>query len=170
MNENKQNKRIDFQFQYRITYADGRFYDRPHVVTARISMDEYKRIIQGVLEGKLINEIDNITKAIEKMTGMVCYIDSWVNMNGSQRTEPLKKARKIAELEFLLPDSEYKRLRKMKDPMKTFDRPEQHMTIYRDDGSSVEISYEYGQVKVVDSRKSNSRIIREVDSFLSLII
>lgn len=170
MNENKQNKTIDFQFQYRITYADGRFYDRAHVVTVRIPMDEYKRIIQGVLEGEQINEIDNITEAIEVMTGMVYYIDSWINMNGSQRTEPLKKVRKISEIEFFLPDSEYKRLKEMKDPMKTIDRREQHMTIYRDDGSSVEISYEYGQVKVADSRKSNSRIIREVDSFLSLII
>jgi hypothetical protein len=129
-----------------------------------------RKISKEVLEGKLINEIDNISESIETMTEMVYYIDSWINMNGSQRAEPLKKARGISEPEFFLPDSEYKRLREMKDPMKTFERPEQHMTIYRDDGSSVVISYEYGQVKVADSRKSNSCIIRESDHFLSLIL
>ena len=118
MNENESKKTIDFGFQYRITYANGRFYDRPHVVTVMIPMNEYTRIIQGVLDGKLINKIDNISESINRMTEMVRYIDSWINMNGSQRTEPLKKGRKIFELEFFLPDSEYKRLRDMKDPIK----------------------------------------------------
>lgn len=170
MNERKRNKKIDFQFRYRVTYANARFCERPHVVMAKIPLDEYKRIVKGVLEGKLINEIDNINESIETMTEMVYYTDSWINMNGSQRTEPLKKSREISELEFFLPDSELKRLREMKDPMKTFERPEQHMTIYRNDGSRVEIRYEYGQVKVVDSRKPNSHIIRESDYFISLIV
>ncbi len=75
---------MEFQFQYRITYGNGQFYDRPHVMTVQISMDEYKKIILGVLEGKRIEKIDDISEAIEKMTEMVHYIDRWINMNGSQ--------------------------------------------------------------------------------------
>ncbi|MGB4659772.1 MAG: hypothetical protein WBI07_11355 [Mobilitalea sp.] len=107
---------MDFQFQYRITYGNGQFYDRPHVMTVQITMDEYKKIIPGVLEGKRIEEIDDISETIEKMTEMVHYIDSWINMNGSQRTKPLKKARIISELEFFIPMSDYKRLKKMQNP------------------------------------------------------
>lgn len=161
---------MDFQFQYRITYGNGQFYDRPHVMTVQIIMDEYKKIVLGVLEGKRIEEIDNISETIEKMTEIVQYIDSWINMNGSQRATRLKKARVISELEFFLPLSDYKRLEKMQNPMEVFERPEEHMTIYRNDGSSVMISCEYGQVKVTDSRDPCSCIVREADYFLSTIV
>ncbi|MDF1618124.1 hypothetical protein [Petrocella sp. FN5] len=42
---------MDFQFQYRITYGSGQFYERPHVMTVQIPMDDYKKIVLGVLEG-----------------------------------------------------------------------------------------------------------------------
>ena len=161
---------MDFQFQYRITYENGQFYDRPHVMTVQITMDEYKKIVLGVLEGKRIEEIDNISETIEKMTEIVQHIDSWINMNGSQRATRLKKARVISELEFFLPMSEYKRLEKIQNPREVFERPEEHMTIYRNDGSSVMISYEYGQVKVTDSRNPCSCIVCEADYFLSNIV
>lgn len=161
---------MDFNFQYRITYASGQFYDRPHVMTVQITKDEYKRIVLGVLEGKRIEEIDNISETIKKMTEIVQYIDSWINMNGSQRTTRLKKARVISEIEFFLPMSEYKRLEKIQNPVEFFERPEEHMTIYRNDGSGVMISYECGQVKVTDSRNPGSCIVREADYFLSTIV
>ena len=161
---------MDFQFQYRITYENGQFYDRPHVMTVQITMDEYKKIVLGVLEGKRIEEIDNISETIKKMTEIVQYIDRWINMNGSQRTTRLKKARVISELEFFLTMSEYKRLEKIQNPREVFERPEEHMTIYRNDGSSVMISYEYGQVKVTDSRNPSSCKIREADHFISTIV
>lgn len=44
------------------------------------------------------------------------------------------------------------------------------MTIYRNDGSSVMISYEHGQVKVTDSKNPCSSIIREADFFISIIV
>ncbi len=161
---------MDFQFQYRITYENGQFYDRPHVMTVTITKDDYKNIILGVLDGKRIEEIDNISETIEKMTEIVQYIDSWINMNGSQRTSRLKKARVINDLEFFLPLSDYKRFEKMQNPMEVFKRPEEHMTIYRNDGSSVMISCEYGQVKVTDSRNPSSCIVREADYFLSTVL
>src|SRR5690606_35982141 len=136
---------MDFHFQYRITYENGQFYDRPHVMTVQITKDEYKKIVLGLLEGKRIEEIDDISEAIGKMTDIVQYIDSWINMNGSQRTTRLKKARVISDLEFFLTMSEYKRLAKIQNPREVFERPEEHITIYRNDGSSVVISCEYGQ-------------------------
>ncbi len=161
---------MEFQFQYRITYGNGQFYDRPHVMSVPITMDEYKKIILGVLEGKRIEEIDDISKTVEKMTEMVRYIDRWININGSQRTKPLKKARIISELEFFIPMSEYKRLKNMKNPIEVFERPAENMTIYRNDGSSVMIKYEYGQVKVTDSRNPSLCKIREADYFISTIV
>ncbi|WP_197715778.1 hypothetical protein [Petrocella atlantisensis] len=135
-----------------------------------IPMDDYKKIVLGVLEGKRIEEIDDITETIEKMTETVQYIDSWINMNGTQRTKPLKKARVISKLEFFIPLSEYKRLNNLQKPMEVFERPEEHMTIHRNDGSSIIISYEYGQVKVTDSRNPSSCMIREADHFISTIV
>lgn len=161
---------MDFNFQYQITYGNGQFYDRPHVMTVQITMDEYKKIVLGILEGKRIEEIDDISETIDKMTEIVHYIDSWINMNGTQRTTPLKKARRISELEFFIPKSDYKRLKNMQNPMEVFERPEEHMTIYRNDGSSVMIRYEYGKVKVTDSRNPDSCIIREADYFISTIV
>jgi hypothetical protein len=35
------------------------------------------------------------------------YVDSWINLNGSQRTTRLKKPREVEEIEFFLPASEY---------------------------------------------------------------
>jgi hypothetical protein len=139
-------------------------------MTVQIPMDEYKKIVLGVLEGLQIEEISDISETIEKMTEIVHYIDSWINIDGSQRTKPLKKARIISELEFFIPVSEYKHLKNMKNPMEVFERPEEHMTIYRNDGSSIMISCEYGQVKVTDSRNPCSFKTCEADHFISTIV
>lgn len=55
-----------FRFQYRITYGNGIFYDRQHVMSVQIPVDDYKKIVLGVLEGKRIEEIDDITDTIDK--------------------------------------------------------------------------------------------------------
>lgn len=162
---------MDFQFQYRITYGNGQCYDRnEQVLTVPISMDEYKEIIQGVLAGKQIEEINGISETIEKMIEFVQDHDRWIHVNGTQRTTPLKKARVISELKFFMPVSEINRLRKMKNPMEVLERAEEHMTIYRNDGSSVIISYAYGQVKVIDSRRPSSYTTCEADHFISKMI
>lgn len=88
----------------------------------------------------------------------------------SQRTVPLKKARTISKLEFFIPVAEYKRLKNMQNPIEVFERPSEEMTIYRNDGSSVIIKYEYGQVKVTDSRNPSSSIVRDADYFISTIV
>lgn len=58
----------------------------------------------------------------------------------------------------------------MQNPIEVFERPAQNMTIYRNDGSSVMIKYEYGQVKVTDSRNPSLCKIREADYFISTIV
>ena len=160
---------MDFHFQYRITYESGQSYERSHQLTVQVSKEEYKRIIQGVLEGTPIEQMEGIPDVIEKMKDTVQYIDRWINLNGSQRTTPLKKPRAISELKFFLPQSEYLRIKKMKNPMEVFDRPEEHMTIYRNDGSSVTLSCECGLVKIFDSRNKSSYSVLEADHFLSTI-
>ncbi|MGI8256193.1 hypothetical protein [Blautia difficilis] len=41
----------------------------------------------------------------------------------------------------------------MKDPIETLERPVEHMTVYRNDGSSVTLTAENGRVSIVDSRE-----------------
>jgi hypothetical protein len=104
------------------------------------------------------------------MTELVLYVDRWINLNGSRRTTPLKKPRDVEAIEFFLPDSEYKRIRKMKDPAAVFSREEEHMTIYRNDGSSVTVSTENGMVKVKDSRQNGYNYTMENDWFLEKVM
>lgn len=45
----------------------------------------------------------------------------------------------------------------------------EHMTVYRNDGSSVTLTAENGRVSIVDSREKNVRHIIEADHFISKI-
>ena len=45
----------------------------------------------------------------------------------------------------------------------------EHMTVYRNDGSSVNLTAENGRVSIVDSREKNVRHIIEADYFISKI-
>jgi hypothetical protein len=161
---------MDFYFSYRITYQNGQSYDRPQMLTVEVSKEDYCRIMMGVVGGKTINEIERIDSIRSNMTELVLYVDRWINLNGSQRTTPLKKPRNVEEIEFFLPDSEYKRIRKMKDPEAVFSRAEEHMTIYRNDGSSVTVSTENGMVKVKDSRQNGYNYTTENDWFLEKVM
>ena len=58
----------------------------------------------------------------------------------------------------------------MPDPLATFDRPEEHMTIYRNDGSSVTIDYEFGTVRISDTRKKRSFVTLDAEQFLSCFV
>ena len=66
--------------------------------------------------------------------------------------------------------NEYRRLKKMKNPIETLERPVEHMTVYRNDGSSVILTAENGRVSIVDSREKNVRHIIEADYFVSKIL
>ena len=114
--------------------------------------------------------IIRISDVIDKMTENVEFADRFMNKNGSLRKTPLKKKRAISKLEFFIPEYEYRRLKKMKDPIETLERPVEHMTVYRNDGSSVTLTAENGRVSIVDSREKNVRHIIEADYFVSKIL
>ena len=63
-----------------------------------------------------------------------------------------------------------KRIKKMKNPIETLECPVEHMTVYRNDGSSVTLTAENGRVSIVDSREKNVRHIIEADYFVSKIL
>ena len=95
------------------------------------------------------------------MTENVEFADRFMNKNGSLRKTPLKKKRAISKLEFFIPEYEYRRLKKMKDPIETLERPVEHMTVYRNDGSSVTLTAEnlVGTWHVAEDEKENSTAI-----------
>lgn len=66
---------MKFGFQYRITYENGKTYDRKDEVIVEITKEKYIKIIQGVLQGIPINQIEGIADVIEKMTENVLFID-----------------------------------------------------------------------------------------------
>ena len=79
---------------------------------------------------------------------------------------PLKKNRAFSRIELFMTDSEYTRIKKMKNLIETLNRPEEHMTIYRTDGSFVSLKYENSQVTICDSREKNVRRVVEADNFI----
>ena len=162
---------LNFNYCYKITYESGETYDRRrNELSVEISKEDYKKIITGVLQERPIEQIEGISDVIDKMTENVEFADRFMNKNGSLRKTPLKKKRAISKLEFFIPEYEYRRLKKMKDPIETLERPVEHMTVYRNDGSSVTLTAENGRVSIVDSREKNVRHIIEADYFVSKIL
>lgn len=132
---------VNFQFQYRITYVDGQTYDRKHILTVQIKEAEHKE-----------------------------YVDRWTNVNGTSRSTPLKKIRKIKDIEYFLPDNVERRIRIMKDPIAALEHGKEEMTIYRSDGSAVTISSYFGEVSIQDSRKKNITTVLSSDHFIGRIL
>ena len=151
---------LNFNYCYKITYESGETYDRRrNELSVEISKEDYKKIITGVLQERPIDQIEGISDVIDKMTENVEFADRFMNKNGS-----------LTKLEFFIPEYEYRRLKKMKDPIETLERPVEHMTVYRNDGSSVTLTAENGRVSIVDSREKNVRHIIEADYFISKIL
>ena len=162
---------LNFNYCYKITYESGETYDRRrNELSVEISKEDYKKIITGVLQERPIEQIEGISDVIDKMTENVEFADRFMNKNGSLRKTPLKKKRAISKLEFFIPEYEYRRLKNMKDPIETLERPVEHMTVYRNDGSSVTLTAENGRVSIVDSREKNVKHIIEADHFISKIL
>ena len=113
-----------------------------------------------------IEQIAGISSVIAEMKDNVMFADRWLNKNGSWRSTPLKKNRATSKIELFMTDSEYTRIQKTKDPIETLKRPEEHMTIFRSDGSFVSLKYENGQVTICDSREKNVGRIVDADNFI----
>ena len=85
---------VDFKFRYKITYIDGQTYDRKHILNVQVTEEEYKSIIQGVLQGIEIKDNPKIPDVISRMRETVEYVDRWTSIHGASRTAPLKNPRK----------------------------------------------------------------------------
>lgn len=158
---------MKFNYCYRITYESGEIYERCRdQLCVEVSKEEYEKIITGVLAGIPIEQIDGISSVIAEMKDNVLFADRWLNKNGSWRKTPLKKNRAFSRIELFMTDSEYTRIKKMKNLIETLNRPKEHMTIYRTDGSFVSLKYENSQVTICDSREKNVRRVVEADNFI----
>lgn len=161
---------VDFKFRYKITYVDGQIYDRKHILSVRVTEEEHKLIIQGILREIEIKDNLEMPDVISRMTETVEYADRWMNINGANRTTPLKKARNITNLEFFLPNDVYQRIYRMKNPLELLNHGNEKMVFYRSDGSSVTISSHFGEVAIQDSREKNITHIMEADYFIERVL
>lgn len=92
------------------------------------------------------------------------------SLNGMWRETPLKTPREIADVEVFLEKSFITHIRSYKDPVVEMTRPEQTMTVYRSDGSYVEIFYSRGEVTYRDSRKKGQTCMMTADTFLDWVV
>ena len=73
-------------------------------------------------------------------------------------------------MEIFLTDEDLRKIRSMPDPLAAFDRPEEHMTVYRSDGSGVTIRSKFGTVQITDTGKRGTIISMDADQFLSFFL
>jgi len=162
---------MTIHFHYKITYSTGKTCMIDRIELAAIIPDEeYKTIIRGIADGRQLSEIEGIDQSITAMTESVHSMDSYIDTNGKFRDTPLKKRRTITALEFFLPEREVQNIRRMKDPVENLTRPEQKMTVYRNDGSSVGFVYKNGEVTFSDSKDRGVIHRMKADAFLSRVI
>ena len=166
-------QKAEFNYKCTITYGNlGRGEEgrtRNTDMYASIAKEDYIRIMLEAAKGTPIREIEGIEDALEKMTEAVIFSDRYMNLDNTFRKTALKKPREIRSLEFYLTEQDNRRIKKMKDPEAMLAMPEEHMTIYRSDGSSVFISCEFGKVTIKDSRTRTQTVSTEAEYFLSRI-
>lgn len=154
------------RYKYRITYESGQTYDRKHILSIDVSKDDYKKIIQGIVDHASLEDICGVEHIVDAMIQNVRDIDRCYNLDGSLRSKALKKERAILSVEPYLEESEVRRILKMKSPLDALDRTEEQMTIYRSDGSFVRITSEFGLVKIEDSNRKGMVTTMEADTFI----
>ena len=153
-----------------ITYKGGTRNRTLELNTVKVTREEYRLIVAGAAQGRSLEETDGIEDVLSRMRENVEFIDKWTNLNGSLRKAPLKNPREIEKMELFLTDEDLRKIRSVPDPLAAFDRPEEHMTVYRSDGSSVTIRSEFGTVQITDTRKRGTMISMDADQFLSCFL
>lgn len=157
------------RYSCEVKYENGKV--RPKGECANCCVDvteeEYIKLVQGISEGKTLPDISGIDEVLNRMRDNVIRSDSFMNLNGTYRDQALKTPRKIESVEVFLDKQFIGHIRSLSDPVGEMTRPEQIMTVYRSDGSSVEIRYRRGEVEYRDSRKKGTIAVMTVDSFLS---
>lgn len=156
---------MDFEFRYRVTYADGTVFKSEGYGLITISKETYKLIIKNAIEGVPIAEMKGISAVLEKMKDHATFMANWRNFPPSVQKQPVSK------IEFFLPEGDLERFKKYSDPYEVIDAPPGGMHIYRSDGSCVGISCENGLVRVYDYRGEDENFrLYDVDEFASLIM
>ena len=164
---------MKLDFRYRVKYESGHEVDHLNgSMTVDIPREEFERILVAVQQPyfqlKTLNDIDGIPTTLSAMTDAVTDADCYYDLKGRLLKKPLQKARKIAGIDFYLTEFDQNRIRRMKNPLQVFGRPKESMTIWRNDDTSVKISYENGLVCIHDS--ASGRIsYQEADHFLNSI-
>lgn len=79
---------VDFKIRYKVTYIDGKTYDRKHILNVQVTEEEYKSIIQGVLQGIEIKDNPKIPDVIFRMTETVEYVDLCRSLDKYQWCQP----------------------------------------------------------------------------------
>ena len=157
------------RYSCEVKYENGKV--RPKGECANCCVDvteeEYIKLVQGISEGKTLPDISGIDEVLNRMRDNVIRSDSFMNLNGTYRDQALKTPRKIESVEVFLDKQFIGHIRSLSDPVGEMTHPEQIMTVYRSDGSSVEIRYRRGEVEYRDSRKKGTIAVMTVDSFLS---
>ncbi len=161
------NKDIYVKYNCVITYKGGTKNRTQELNTVNVTREEYRLIVAGAAQGRSLEETEGIGDVLSRMRENVEFIDKWTNLNGSLRKSPLKKPSEIEKIDLFLTEEDLRKIRSIPDPLAMFDRPEEHMTIYRNDGSSVTISSEFGTVQITDTRNKGAIISMDADQFLS---
>lgn len=137
------------RYSCEVKYENGKV--RPKGECANCCVDvteeEYIKLVQGISEGKTLPDISGIDEVLNRMRDNVIRSDSFMNLNGTYRDQALKTPRKIESVEVFLDKQFIGHIRSLSDPVGEMTRPEQIMTVYRSDGSSVEIRYRRGEVE-----------------------
>lgn len=165
----KQDQIMTFNYKYRITYGNGRTYDHENILMCvEITEEEYKRILRGIKDGYTLNDAPGIEDVRERMREDIITYDPWRKLDGAIREQKLTTPREIREIDLYLEEREVRRIRAIADIDGDVERPEQKMTIYRTDGSYVELVYKMGKVQVADSKKSGYMVLG-ADQFASWV-
>lgn len=159
-------------YLYTVTYENGRTRSSRASATQTIEVtdEDYLTIVKGVAGGKSLSEIAGIDSVLSSMRAHVVDDDSYMGLNGSYRNKKLREPRRIQGIELFLEDGFVRRIMSLSDPIAEMTRPEQVMTVYRSDGSSVEIHYRRGEIMYIDSKKKGQHSIMTADTFLNWFV
>ncbi|SDH58892.1 hypothetical protein SAMN05421493_10257 [Pseudobutyrivibrio sp. 49] len=156
-------------YTYSIKYENGKTYKQnpdKEQMGIEVTTDEYRKVVEGVLSGEAITNIQGVSELLARMSDDVLFADRFKNTDGSSRTKGLKKPRNITEIEFYMIDSEIQALKEMNNPLSILENQPEEMKIYRDDGSYVSIKSELGKVYIKSSKSGAGAMSMDIDTFL----
>ena len=157
-------------FDYLVTFQDGRTVNRHDRLFPNFSDEEFRLIVKGLVAGYEFAAIPDIEPILTKLNENVELGEQYLSINGVFLEAKIKKPRVIMDIEYAIPSDQLNQLLAFRDHMEQLDRPEDSMTIYRNDGSCVTIKSKFGKVWLTDSRRLQTTTTMEADYFLSRVL